>query len=97
MCVEPEPKVLLQNKMARAKAKLSEIRPILKAKGMCNIAPCWRGHLTLDHATLEAEANKLKDLSVKYAADPNLGSADTTLDVWCREVVVPSVLKLIPQ
>jgi hypothetical protein len=33
MSVDPEPKVLLQNKMARAKGKLSEIQPILKAKG----------------------------------------------------------------
>lgn len=34
-----------------------------------------------DNPFLETEADRLKDLSVKYAADPNLGSADTALDV----------------
>ncbi|KAF8318394.1 hypothetical protein DL93DRAFT_2075793 [Clavulina sp. PMI_390] len=58
--LEPEPKVLLQNKLARAQGKLAENRPIQKAK--------------------DAEANRLRDLSVKYADDPNLGSADTALD-----------------
>ena len=57
MCVDPEPKVLLQNKMARAKGQLSEIRPILKAKGAYLRLP--NGYFSLNYvATLPRDRSE---------------------------------------
>jgi hypothetical protein len=35
MCVQPAPKVVIQNKLAKCRNKLQELGPLINTKGMC--------------------------------------------------------------
>jgi hypothetical protein len=81
MSVEPEPKVLLQNKVAKANEKLQEATAVANAKGEL----AWFGLAKLIddpmHRCAGPEAQKLRQVFLKYQDDPRLGDPDEVMNV----------------
>ena len=81
MSVEPEPKVFLQNKLARSQERLEELQPIIETKREAFNELLVSGSQYTDHWIPEREAKKLYDLADSYAKNPKLGPVDSAIDV----------------
>lgn len=73
-------KVFLQNRLARSRGKLSEVRPVIQTKGEFHLH-IWEHKLTTFTAQ---EVTKLHNLAAQLDANPSLGKADEVVDVRRR-------------
>ena len=80
MSVDPAPKVLIQNKLAKCRSKLQELSPLINAKRMCSNSYAG-AHTDVIHSGQEVD--KYTKLVVAYTGDRSLGDIDDLTNVGC--------------
>lgn len=79
MCLEPSPKVFLQNRLVRSRTKLQELESVLGAKREGAYILVTRD---LTHTPAGDEVEQYTTLIASYSADNTLGNIDDAVNVW---------------
>ena len=80
MVVEPEPKIVLQNKLSRCREKLQAVNSQVNSQSTPMSAYC-RADWPIEISKLGNDVNKLSNVLGTYMSNRNLGSVDDIMDV----------------